>query len=67
MTGGYDDVGLQTRTELYNVTSGTWRMLARMPEGKGLHACGYFQGGVVVAGGWTASEDGEDISRSVAW
>jgi len=67
VTGGYDDVGQQTRVELYNVTAGTWRMLARMPEGKGLHACGYYQGGVVVAGGWTASEDGEDISQSVAW
>ena len=67
VTGGYDDIGQQTRTELYNVTSGTWSMLARMPEGRGVHSCGYYNGGIVVAGGWQASPDGQDISNSVAW
>jgi len=67
VTGGYDDVGQETRTELFNVTSGTWKMLARMPEGRGLHACSYYNGGVIVSGGWVTSDDGQDISMSVLW
>ena len=40
MTGGYDDLGHQTRTDLYNVTSGQWHVMRRMPRGRGVHACG---------------------------
>jgi len=70
LTGGYDDVGSQRRTELFNVTSGTWQMLANMPgQGRGVHSCSHWMGGVVVAGGWTLAEDeiSYDISNNVNW
>ena len=70
LIGGYDDMGSQRRTELYNVTSGTWKMLANMPgQGRGVHSCSHWMGGVVVAGGWTLAEDeiSYDISNNVNW
>ena len=87
VTGGYDDVGSQRRTEVFNVTSGTWRQLAMMPDqvmivmmmmmmmimmpdqGRGLHSCAHWEGGAVVAGGWTLAEDeiSYDISNDVLW
>ena len=63
-------MGSQRRTELFNVTAGTWHMLANMPgQGRGLHACAHWMGGVVVAGGWTLAEDeiSYDISNNVNW
>ena len=48
----YDDIGGQTRTELYNLTTMTWSRLQDMEIGRGQHACAHYNEGVVVAGGW---------------
>ena len=54
--------------ELFNVTSRKWSQLEPMPIGRGLHACGLYQGGVVAAGGWTETEDGwNEISHTAVW
>jgi len=69
--GGYDDMGGETKTELYNVTSNTWTMLQELDIGRGMHACSHYEGGVVVAGGWTDNNDpdwpGQEVTRTSAW
>jgi len=69
--GGYDDIGGQTRTELYNLTTMTWSRLQDMEIGRGQHACAHYNEGVVVAGGWTFNNDpdfpGQEVTRTSAW
>jgi len=69
--GGYDDIGRQTRTEVFNVTSGSWRQLAVLNVGRGMHACAKYNGGVMIAGGWTNNNDpdfpGQEVTRTTEW
>ena len=71
LTGGYDDLGGETRTELFNTTTKMWTRLADMPLGRGMHACSLYQDGVVVAGGWTFNNDpdfpGQEVTTTSQW
>jgi len=71
VVGGYDDFGGKTRTELYNVTSSSWRQLAQLNIGRGMHACAAYNGGVLVAGGWADNNDpdfpGQEVTRTTEW
>ena len=37
-----------TRTEVFNVTSGSWRQLATLNVGRGMHACALYNGILVI-------------------
>lgn len=69
--GGYDDVGGQTRTELYNTSTNSWTRLQDMDTGRGQHACAHYEGGVAIGGGWTFNNDpdwpAQEVTRTSAW
>ena len=44
--------GHQRRCELFNTTDLTWTVLTPLNLGRGQHACTWFQGNIVAAGGW---------------
>jgi len=71
LIGGYDDIGMKKRTEAFNVTSGSWRQLATLNVGRGMHACAPYNGGIMVAGGWTDNHDpdfpGQEVTRTTEW
>jgi len=58
--GGYDSSGRQRRCELFNTTDLTWTVLSPLNLGRGQHACTWFQGNIVAAGGWSINEDNPD-------
>ena len=39
---------MRTRTEVFNVTSGSWRQLATLNVGRGMHACALYNGILVI-------------------
>ena len=45
--------GHQRRCELFNTTDLTWTVLSPLNLGRGQHACTWFQGNIVAAGGWS--------------
>jgi len=67
--GGFDDENHEARTELYNVTTKSWSMLANLNIERGLHACAWHQGKIIAAGGWVNDNDpflpGQESSASV--
>lgn len=71
LTGGYDDLGGESRTELYNISTNSWTLLQDMDIGRGMHSCAHYMGGVAVGGGWTFNNDpldpGQEVARSASW
>jgi len=71
LTGGYDDFGEETRTELYTISTNSWVLLKHMDIGRGMHACAHYKGGVAVAGGWSTDHDptspSEALTKTSAW
>jgi len=60
LIGGYDSAGSQRRCEVFNTTDLSWKVLTPLNLGRGQHACTWFKGSIVAAGGWAVNEDNPD-------
>ena len=48
----YISAGSQRRCEVFNTTDLSWKVLTPLNLGRGQHACTWFKGSIVAAGGW---------------
>jgi len=63
LIGGYNDIGAQTIAEKFNVTTKSWTRIADLNTERGMHACTWHNGKIVVAGGWTPVEDPDFVQQ----